>query len=338
MAEVGGLVEGQVQKGQALHIVGQLPDFGIQDLLQVLLMHRRHGWIRVVEGKLELRLRIAEGLVVEASCPQLLMFGEFLIQRHVLKAESLSNVLALQHHHKKPLGAMLLDAGLLSEEDLRTLLAQFFVELALRGMRWKSGRVEFRELAVAEQAQGMGEHGCRIDFLVLEATHRLDQWQRLASQEGRMISVLKIHRDFVAEGKSVKLGRRTWRILSMVNGRRDIGRILEKLGGDPAEHMAAIDAMVKAGLLLESQFSQLDLIVPGRIPMERRSPQAWFPGQFEANILFREIDGRRNLLELSRVCRLPLRRIWDYFLLLMKGGTVEIISGIREYHNLLEEQ
>jgi hypothetical protein len=153
-----------------------------------------------------------------------------------------------------------------------------------------------------------------------------------------MISVLKINRDFVAEGKSVKLGRRFWRILSMVNGRRDIGRILEKLGDDPAEHMAAIDAMVKVGLLLESHFSQLDLIVPGRLPMERRSPQAWFPGQFEANILFREIDGRRNLLELARVCRLPLRRVWDYFLLLMKGGTVEIISGIREYHNLLEEQ
>ncbi|MCB1049263.1 MAG: DUF4388 domain-containing protein [Acidobacteria bacterium] len=318
-------------------IQGEIPALSLQEVLQMAAMANRNGQIQVTHENLKVCLDIEAGQVLQIQFPQGLMFGEFLIQKHALNAEQLSTILSQQHLQPKPLGRLIIEAGLLTEETLKALVAQFFCDLTVRILRWNSGKIEFVERAGTCLTRWDRPTACSISWLVLEATHRLDQWQRITGNEVRLRSVLKINRDYLSENQTVKLGFRTWKLLSLINGRRDIARILEKLGGDPYQNMQALDQMIRAGMIHESQFSLLDLIIPAKIPMDRRNSQAWYPGQFEANILYREMDGKRNLLSLAKACNLHVRRVWDYTLLLIKGGTVEIISGQREFQNLSEE-
>lgn len=239
-----------------------------------------------------------------------------------------------------PLGQMLQGMGYfgLDETVLTHVLNRYLREVIFRIMKWSTGTFAFEETSSSEEnLTDKRPIRLNMDFVLLDTTQRLDEWKRLASGVTSLQSALKINRRAIQENQSITLNREQIEVLSFVNGRRTLVRILEKIGHNEMHYLSVIDDLLRRRILIERQAEAMRVIIPSRIKADAVHHNRQFPGKFSANLLYKEIDGKRNLLDLAKELNFELTDLWENLSLLIKSNAVEIIEGRREFHNLAEE-
>jgi hypothetical protein len=156
--------------------MGELSDIGVADLLYLLALRRQTGKLAISANGDEVSLFLDRGqLLLVTSTNMSLRLGRMLVQMKVLEPERLREVLQIQEQSGRgqPLGAILIQRGYVTEEQLSACVEEQCVAILARVISAESGIFVYHQGAtVSAQTEIVPLNADRI---VLEATHRTDQ-------------------------------------------------------------------------------------------------------------------------------------------------------------------
>jgi hypothetical protein len=155
---------------------GKLETMPTPDLIQFLGMSRKTGMLVVRSGNSERQLWFEEGLLVSSRSDDPAEYlGQFLLQLGIVDENVLSGALKLAERQKRPLGMVMIEGGLLTEERLKEILVAKCYETIYNLFLWDRGTFEF-----VDGERIRGEHmRIAMDFnnVLMEGAYRVDQWK-----------------------------------------------------------------------------------------------------------------------------------------------------------------
>ena len=155
---------------------GKLETMPIADLIQFLGMGRKTGMLVVRSGNYERKLWFEEGVLVSSRSddPQEYL-GQFLLQLGIVDEGTLGGALRLAERQKRPLGAVMIAGGLLTEDRLKEILVAKCYETIYNLFLWEKGTFEFLD------GERIGDEHMRISMecnsVLMEGAYRIDQWK-----------------------------------------------------------------------------------------------------------------------------------------------------------------
>jgi Domain of unknown function (DUF4388) len=157
-----------------MSLAGRLEDVELPEILHFLALNNRTGRViltwRNANGLVVVRL----GRIVYAASSSLReTFGSLLVCSGLVSAEALAEALERQHRSAdgRKLGAMLVEAGVISEAQRQDVLRQQIGLVVHELCKWRSGYFRFEVTPVA----GSGEIGVDAEELVLSQGLATDQ-------------------------------------------------------------------------------------------------------------------------------------------------------------------
>jgi hypothetical protein len=135
-----------------------------------------------------------------------------------------------------------------------------------------------------------------VHFLILESQRRKDELnhlQRLLPPEDTVLFI-------VPNLESVpKLDTFEWKIISMINGRRSIKRICEKIGDELEVKKNLLKLLSKGVIDTGSSDSAWKGLIPILIPSRDLKSDRPYPPLLRTNLLLKSIDGKTNMQNLA---------------------------------------
>lgn len=162
-----------------MSLVSNLRTMGLPDLLQWLAATRKTGTLYLKRRSIEKRLLFREGMILSSwSNDPRESLGQFLLRDRLLSEEELFRALLVQESREGRLyGSILIEEGLISEEQLREALRKKAEESVYDLFLWPDGAFEFKDKDEPESFSV--EIELRITEVVLEGVRRVDEWRRI---------------------------------------------------------------------------------------------------------------------------------------------------------------
>ncbi len=149
-----------------------------------------------------------------------------------------------------------------------------------------------------------------IPHALLEAERRRDELHRAMGQLPPLETVFRLDAG-LTEGPSFSL--EAWQVLTLVNGRRTLGGILQK-AKDKVNAARVLGQLLEKGVITlrvpESEDAWQSLR-PSPLAAIYVDGERAFPARLRANLLLKAIDGHKTLLELSQMLNLKVEDIQE---------------------------
>ncbi len=158
---------------------GKISDFSIPDIFQLVASQGKSGSLKVSGGDRETMFLFADGLIVDVRPEERDpsgMLGAMLVDAGILTAEQLRRILAGQERGGKKLGEYLVDKQMISGETLARYLALQIRESLFEALRLKDGEYRFEGFAVRRPSWMTSPF--RADALMMEGMQFLDEYPR----------------------------------------------------------------------------------------------------------------------------------------------------------------
>ena len=126
--------------------IGELNDFGVVDLIDLLTRRRRSGRLAVKVGGQEVYLFFERGSLCHVTSTDItLRLGRMLVRQGIIATPQLLEALHSQSEGgpRRPLGAILLERGWITDADLTRCLEDQSVEVLSRAMTEENGMFSF---------------------------------------------------------------------------------------------------------------------------------------------------------------------------------------------------
>jgi hypothetical protein len=202
-----------------MSLAGSLEHVRAVDLVQFIYIGKRTGTLRINAPSHEARIGFHQGHLINARLTGAPRLGELLVLAGLVSpvaiAEALQSQASQQPH--RPLGQLLIAEGVVTEADIRQLLAEHFSRVVQEVVGWTVGEFEFvlDELWPFEDLDDAAT-AAKIQFdtqaILLEALSQLEQ---PASPEGEGAGEDDLGGQF-ADGGTVADGRRPGQTVSEV--------------------------------------------------------------------------------------------------------------------------
>jgi len=162
-----------------MSLVSNLRTMGLPDLLQWLATTQKTGTLYLKRRSVEKRLLFREGLILSSwSNDPRESLGQFLLRDRLLSEEDLFRALLVQEGQRGRLyGEILIEQGLVTEEQLREALRKKAEETVYDLFLWPDGGFEFKD--EDEPDSFSVQIQLRVTEVVLEGVRRLDEWRRI---------------------------------------------------------------------------------------------------------------------------------------------------------------
>jgi hypothetical protein len=157
---------------------GKISDFAIPDIFQLVSSQQKIGSLSVRGDGRETVFLFSEGQVVgvnpDQRRSQARMIGNMLIDAGFLSPDEVRRILAAQEKKGKKLGEILIEEGKISKEDLSRYLALQVKESIFFALRIKEGDYRFESFAV--RPPPWMKAPLRSDVLLMEGMQFLDEY------------------------------------------------------------------------------------------------------------------------------------------------------------------
>jgi Domain of unknown function (DUF4388)/FHA domain len=254
---------------------GSLTHFEVPDLLTFLNLGRRTGVLVLERTDRESKLFFREGRPLYAtSTADELRFGTLLVKFKKLDPDALDRVL----HATRPMGRIgqtLLQANLLSEEELASFLKVQVSEVIFNTFEWHQGVFAFFDKVdppVTAVTLDIDLHN-----LIMEGVRRIDERGRLAEAIPDRSVVVEAVANPERVKQSVTLTPDEWRVFFLVDGRRSVSEICRTVGNP--DELATLQIVHN---LVQAKFVRL---APALVPGEEELPATSFGGKSVATML-----------------------------------------------------
>ncbi len=238
-------------------LAGDMAIIPIGAALQLLQVEAKSGVLEVTDGRTEVTICLRDGLIdlVQArGAGREFRLGRYFVERGLVSDDDIDRLLresgpprpARENAARKLLGALLVDAGRVTREQLREALARQSNELVYEVLRWPAGRFEFRREPPPPLA-GSARLALPVASVVMEGFRRVDEWRLVESGLGSFESVLQQDPAAVDSIDIDRLAVAEQRLLQMVDSERTVREIVEE------SHMSSFDACKILFQLLEAR-------------------------------------------------------------------------------------
>ena len=127
---------------------GDIKDFSVVDILQLLYQQQKSGILSIAEKDNEAEVLFDRGMVVSASLKrkaEAQNLGEMLVKANLITRKHLETALQTQKETLKKLGDILIESGYISIIDLRQFLKLQTHETIFKLLSWKRGNYNFNQ-------------------------------------------------------------------------------------------------------------------------------------------------------------------------------------------------
>ncbi len=238
----------------SIGLSGNLRDFGIADVFQLIGQQRKTGELRIRENGNGARLLFDEGAVVSAL-PELADGGEplaeMLFRSGWLRREQVQELRAAERTSARTLHRIAQDRGWLSAEELNAVEDRLTHDTIFDALRWEGGTFDFQPRDSVPQRHGAMRLGA--EQILMDGLRMLDEWRTF---EGRIPSEDTVFRrcglaSDAAESEACEVARSDagQRLLALVDGRLPVRRIIDLSRLGTFEGTRILASCVEAGLL-----------------------------------------------------------------------------------------
>jgi hypothetical protein len=153
-----------------------------------------------------------------------------------------------------------------------------------------------------------------IEALLMEAHIRHDELNRYRAELPTAGTILSIVNDL----ESVpSVNTCEWKILSLINGKRTIGRISQKVG-DEHTTLSALHSLLAKGLIItQTMESPIHTLTPQPIPATSMSAERQYPPRLRSNLLLKAIDGHTTIKQLADGLKMEMAKLAEDICLLL---------------------
>lgn len=244
---------------------GSLDDFTLPEILRLLAVTTKSGTLQLrgdgssdTAASRQGRIVLGQGRVcAAASSGDRLPLGRRLLGAGTVTAEQLRHAVESTREtgaevRDVALAEALVDTGVLDQDTATRLLHEQVQDAVFDLMGWTTGRFRFAGGSVSPS--GALGSGLAIDDLLAECEARVDEWrgvrERIPSPQAR-VSMMPYAAEQAAAGSAAELtvSAQTWRLLSLIDGRRTVGELVDLLGQGEFRTGRALLRLVDAGLV-----------------------------------------------------------------------------------------
>jgi DNA-binding response OmpR family regulator len=216
---------------------GDISVISIAEVLQLLDLQRQSGVLSIFTRDSEITLYVKQGRLDFAAARGLraeFRIGRYLIEDGAISRDELQTVLDNRAGSKRLLGELLVQLGMVSEEQVKRALVRQTTELVYEVVRWNKGRFDF---TVGSENLGAMKATLNIQTagLVMEGFRRVDEWRLI---EGSFDFNEVLYHDTVAMerlGAGANLTRQERAVLSAIDGERTVREIVDLTAGSSFE-------------------------------------------------------------------------------------------------------
>jgi tetratricopeptide (TPR) repeat protein len=213
-------------------IEGPLRELALTDVFQLLDLSRKTGTLSIAPEGGRHRpalVRFDRGAVVGAELGQAHeRLGHLLLRAgKVTEAQIHAARRAQQQSPGRALGTVLVEQGVVTEDDVRRQLRFQIQEIVFELIQWKDGYFRFEEGPPASN----GNVGVRVstESLLMEAARRVDEWSTLETKIPHM-GVIPVLVADTPDGTTLDLHPTEWEVLAEIDGQRPLKLIASALG------------------------------------------------------------------------------------------------------------
>lgn len=241
---------------------GNLRDFSTTQLLNLINLARKTGTLTIENTNTAARMSFREGKLIFATMDQKGTSLATILQR----AGKLSGeqVKAIQQSSgkttDKELGLMLINAGLVTQNDIVQSVRQHILDIVYRLFTWGEGmfRFEANILPPSEQITVP----INLESVIMEGSRRLKEWERLQDELPNLDMALRFTDRPDARLRNINLTVEEWRVVSFINPRNSIRQIAKANNLSDFQIRRIVYGMLQAGLV--------ELIWPDGVPAPRQ--------------------------------------------------------------------
>jgi hypothetical protein len=231
---------------------GTLDTFGVVEILQMLGRARRSGTLHIECPERLVDVHFAHGRIAETRDSTRVVtdttIGSQLLRRALVNEAQLRDTLALQESAPRPLGTLLVEAGHVSETDLRDVLSRQVANTLVAAKLETAGAFVF--VADGEAPE--------VDFITIDTHPVLLDISALGGEYclavevlGQSNTVLVRNADYATLPRgSMLVGRDEFLVLALVDDRRTVADITAASGLEELTVVSILGRLVEVGVLL----------------------------------------------------------------------------------------
>jgi len=213
-------------------IEGPLRELALTDVFQLLDLSRKTGVLSITPDGTRQRpavVRFDRGAVTGAELGQAHeRLGHLLLRAGKVTEAQIAAARRLQQQVPgRALGTILVEQGIVTEEDVRRHLRFQIQEIVFELIQWKDGYFRFEE----QPPQTGGGVSVRVstESLLMEAARRVDEWSTLETKVPHM-GVIPVFVADSPDGPTLDLHPTEWEVLAEIDGTRTLKVIATTLG------------------------------------------------------------------------------------------------------------
>lgn len=128
---------------------GSLTQYGVSDLFSLLSFQKKTGVLKLTEEKERIDIYFLHGELVDVSWPtrpKTSKLASLLVKNKVITKEEAERALIRKRNSGQKLGFILINMGLVKEDDLEGFITLHMIEGLRTGLQFKSGKFSFEKL------------------------------------------------------------------------------------------------------------------------------------------------------------------------------------------------
>ena len=225
---------------------GSLTSFKLADVLTFLSMARKSGTLVLLSEGRRASIVFVNGSVVHAGSNQdKLRLSAILLRKRRISREQYDAIDGLMTSEAGRFGAIAIQQGVLTEEQLRDFLKVQVAEVLYDAFVWATG-----EFGFAEQLE-LPEYAVTISVdlpnLIMEGARRIEEWEhclQLLPDSSAVYRVVSAPRD-----DRVTLTADEWKLLFMIDGRRSLDDLVRAGDEDALSVYRTVYGLAANGLI-----------------------------------------------------------------------------------------
>jgi hypothetical protein len=233
-----------------MDLQGSIERFELSDIFQLLSVSKKTGTLGVQRGEDVVMVYFRDGDIIYAYNPnRKLKLGDLLIRKKKLTTAQLERAMRIQRELKtrKRLGELLVLESFITRKDLEGVVRQQVEDVIYDLLRWETGNFKFYENKFPTQEDVT--INISTENLILESVRRLDEIEQIQNKLPPFDTILGLALTETRRTKDIALEAEEWNVLTLVNSKRDIRRIIEESRIGKLETMKRIAGLLLAGLV-----------------------------------------------------------------------------------------
>jgi len=173
-------------------LTGNLRTMGLPEILQWISAGRKTGTLELQHESIRKRILFRDGNIHSSwSNDPRESLGQYLVRSRRITEEQLFKALLRQESQGRLLGTILIDDGLIDDEELRRLLRAKAEETIFDIFLWNEGQFDFKDEVLP---QNLSVHlDTPVTAVILEGIRRVDEWGRIRAVLPSMQTSFKLN-------------------------------------------------------------------------------------------------------------------------------------------------